>query len=165
MLQVLSGRFWLPEPTLVTYSAAALIEDFRTRLGKMLPDQATEIQWTVHLGKESIAVDIEMLFRALAEFFRNAFHFREEQRPIEAGVRAEKGRLVIELVESKSSVPSPPETWGSEPLVSTRRGGFGMGLFHAHRVLAAHDGDVVVTFDPAAERLTTHLSLPLAAQH
>ena len=69
-------------------------------------------------------MDIELLYAGLIEFFKNAFHFRERQRPIEARVGAEKGRLIMELIESKSSVPSAPETWGGEPLVSTRRGGF-----------------------------------------
>jgi nitrogen fixation/metabolism regulation signal transduction histidine kinase len=162
MLQAFSAMFWLPEPNFVTYSAEVFIEDFKTRLSKILPEQASEIQWTVKLGKESISVDIEMLFRGLAEFFKNAFHFRQEQRPVEVHVSAEKGNLVIELIESKSSVPSEPEAWGSEPLISTRRSGFGMGLFYARQVLAAHGGEIEATFDPAAERLTTRVSLPLA---
>ncbi|MEI9898472.1 MAG: ATP-binding protein [Chthoniobacter sp.] len=116
------------------------------------------------LGNEAISVDIEMLFRGLAEFFKNAFHFREGTRPIDVAVSAEKGRLVIEICESKSAVPSSPATWGCEPLVSTRRSGFGMGLFYARQVIAIHGGEVAATFDPAAERLTTHLSLPLVAR-
>jgi hypothetical protein len=38
-----------------------------------------------------------------------------------------------------------------------------MGLFHARRILFAHKGDAVATFDPAAEQLTIRISLPLAA--
>ncbi|MDR3403692.1 MAG: hypothetical protein P4L99_14430 [Chthoniobacter sp.] len=163
MLQAFSASFWLAEPSFVTYSAAVFIEDFQARLAKMLPEQAAEIHWTVKLGKEPISVDIEMLFRGLAAFFKNAFHFREGERPIDVTVSTEQDRLVIELHESKSSIPSAPETWGSEPLVSTRRSGFGMGLFYARQVIAVHGGEVSATFDPAAERLTTRLSLPLAA--
>jgi signal transduction histidine kinase len=164
MLQGFSASFWLPEPNFVTYSAAIFIEDFKTRLAKILPEQAAEIRWTVKLKDESISVDIEMLFHGLAQFFKNAFHFREEQRPVEVHVSAGKGDLVIELIESKSSVPSEPDGWGSEPLISTRRGGFGMGLFYARQVLALHGGEVAAKFDPAAERLTTRLSLPLATR-
>jgi signal transduction histidine kinase len=163
MLQAMSARFWLAEPNFVTYSAAIFVEDLRARVAKMLPEQAPEIQWTVKLGKESISVDIEMLFRGLGEFIKNAFHFREGQRPIDVRISAEKGSLVIELSESKSSVPSAPDGWGCEPLVSTRRSGFGMGLFYARQVFAAHEGEITATFDAAEERLTTRLSLPLAA--
>lgn len=164
MLQAFSAMFWLTEPNLVTYSAAIFIEDFRTRLSKLMPENASEIQWSVKLGDESISVDIEMIFRGLAEFIKNAFHFREGHRPIEAHVSAEKGRFIFELIESKTSVPSQPEGWGCEPLVSTRRSGFGMGLFHARQILAAHGGAVLATFDSKAERLTTRLSLPLATR-
>lgn len=162
MLQAFSAMFWLPEPNFVTYSAAIFIEDFKTRLAKLMPEQAPEIQWTVKLGDEAISVDIEMIFRGLAEFIKNAFHFREGHRPIEARVSADHCHLIVELIESKTKVPSEPEGWGSEPLTSTRRGGFGMGLFHARQILVAHRGEVTATFDPKAERLTTRLSLPLA---
>jgi nitrogen-specific signal transduction histidine kinase len=67
------------------------------------------------------------------------------------------------LREGKSAVPSLPESWGVEPLISTRRGGFGMGLFCARRILAVHQGRIESTFDPAAQLLTTRLCLPLAA--
>jgi signal transduction histidine kinase len=163
MLQALSARFWLNKPNFVTYAATIFFEDFQTRLAKLFPEQASDIHWKVKLGEEAISVDIEMLFRGLIEYFQNAIQFREEPHPIEARVGIEKGRLIIEIIEVKSSVSSPPETWGHEPLVSTRRGGFGMGLFHARQVLAVHEGTVVTTFDPAEKRLTTRVSLPLAA--
>jgi nitrogen fixation/metabolism regulation signal transduction histidine kinase len=163
MLQGISATFWLPTPNVVTYSAQILVEDFRQRLAKLLPEQASEIHWTVELGEEAIAVDLEMLSRGLAEFFKNALQFREESRSVEARVGARDGKLVVELIEGKSSVPSDPETWGREPLVSTRRGGFGMGLFFARQVFDVHGGTILAAFEPVAERLTTRLSLPLAA--
>lgn len=162
MLQSFSATFWLAEPTCIAYSAAVFIEDFRSRLARSFPEQAAELQWSVKLGDESISVDIEMIFRGLSEFIKNAFHFREGHQPIEVLVHADDCHLLIDLSEHKTSVPSEPEGWGAEPLVSTRRGGFGMGLFHARRILSAHKGDAVATFDPKAEQLTTRLSLPLA---
>jgi nitrogen-specific signal transduction histidine kinase len=163
MLQAMSARFWMPEPNFVNYSASILIEDFRTRLAKLLPEEAPQLQWNVELHDESVSVDIELLFRGLTEFFKNAFHFREGRRPIVVNVFAEKEDLVIELVESKASIASSPDVWGIEPLISTRRGGFGMGLFHARQVLGVHSGQVEATFDQASERLTTRVLLPLAA--
>lgn len=163
MLQSFSASFWLGELHPVTYAAKIFVEDFRSRLGTVLPDHAGEIAWTEALGDESIAVDIEMIFRAVSEIFKNAVHFHEKGRTISAHVACENGHLVLKLQEGKTSVASSPETWGAEPLISTRRGGFGMGLFHARRILAAHQGNVEFAFDPAAEMLTTRVSLPLAA--
>jgi nitrogen-specific signal transduction histidine kinase len=163
MLQAFSATFSVAEPHPVTYSAKMLVEDFRARLDKLLPDKAPQIEWTIELGEETISVDLEMIFRAFMEVFKNAAHFYEKDQPISTRVFAKGGRLILELSEGKSAVPSPPESWGSEPLVSTRRGGFGMGLFHARRIFAVHQGRIESTFDPAARQLTTRLSLPLAA--
>ncbi len=162
-LQSVSSSFWLGEAHPVTYSAKIFAEDFRGRLASVLPQPAPEVVWTETLGEEAIAVDIELIFRAFSEFFKNAVQFQEKGREISARTFVEGGRFVLELGEEKSALPSPPETWGLAPLVSTRRGGFGMGLFHARRILAVHQGAVEFVFDPAAERLTTRLSLPLAA--
>jgi len=162
MLQAFSTSFYLSEPRFVTYSAIAFIEDFQTRLGKLLPQLVPLLHWTVDLHDEMIPVDIEMIFRGLAEFFKNAFHFREGERSIEVSVGREERTFVIKLLEPKSSVPSAPDAWGLEPLVSTRRGGFGMGLFYARQVIGLHGGEVAFTFDRAREQLTTRLALPLA---
>jgi nitrogen-specific signal transduction histidine kinase len=161
MLKDFSARFWLATPNLVKYSARMFIEDFRARLGKLAPEEIPAVDWTVSLREESISVDLEMVSRALIEYFRNGQQFREGDRPMQARVRAADKRLVLELVETKSSVAAPPETWGLEPLVSTRRGGFGMGLFYARQVLGAHGGEMAATFDPEAKQLTTRLSLPI----
>jgi len=161
-LQALSGNFWMPEAQLVTYTAKILIEDVRARLAAVLPDGASAIEWTEELGDEEISVDLEMIFRAFSEFFKNAIHFREAGRAIAASAAVKGGQFVLELREGKSALPSPPESWGLEPLVSTRRGGYGMGLFHARRILAVHNGTVNFAFDPAAQLLVTRIVLPLA---
>jgi len=161
MLREFSGRFWLPEPHFVTYTARIFIEDFRQRIGKLVPEGAPAVRWTVNLREEALAVDLEMLSRGLAEYFRNAFEFREGDRPVEARVGACDQRLALDLIESKASVASAPETWGREPLLSTRRGGFGMGLFFARQVLRVHGGEVAARFDPEAKQLITRLSIPL----
>lgn len=162
MLQALSSGFWLSEPNLVTYSAKIFVEDFRARLAVLLPEQASQIIWSEALGDEAISVDLEMIFRGFSEFFKNAFHFHQKGRSIAAHAAVAAGQFVLLIREGKSSLPSPPETWGREPLESTRRGGYGMGLFQARRILAVHDGQVSFVFDPIAELLTTRLSLPLA---
>ena len=162
-LQALSATFWLGQANPVTYSAKIFAEDFRNRIASVLPEGGMrEIAWTETLGKESVSLDIEMIFRAFSEFLKNAFNFREKGGKIDVRILTEEGRFILELKETKSELASPPETWGCEPMVSTRRGGFGMGLFHARRILDAHHGTVDFAFDPAGQLLTTRLSLPLA---
>lgn len=162
-LQALSGNFWLPEAQFVTYAVKILIEDVQARLAAVIPEGAADIRWSEEIGDEQISVDLEMIFRAFSEVFKNAIHFREAGRAISVRVFAEGGKLVLELCEGKSVVATPPESWGKHPLVSTRRGGYGMGLFHARRILEVHDGKLDFAFDPAKQTLTTRIALPLAA--
>nr|MDQ3625114.1 hypothetical protein [Verrucomicrobiota bacterium] len=127
-LQRVSALFRAPQPSPIRCEAGIFFEDFRDRLERVLPENAPTIAWHVELGEETVLVDLELMFTALAEFIGNAAHFYE-QGCIHARVRVEGGAVVFELREAKSAVPSPPETWGTTPFVSSRRGGYGLGLF------------------------------------
>jgi len=103
-----------------------------------------------------------MISRALAEFFKNAWQWREKDGVIEADWSCRKGLLVLKLTEPKTAAPLEPEKWGLEPLVSTRRGGFGMGLYYARQVIRKHRGGVEFAFNAAKGEFMTHVTLPLA---
>ena len=162
-LRRFSARFRIQQPARVRYPAKNFIEDFRQRLARVQPDFAPEVTWHEELADEAVAVDPEMIFAALGEFFQNAAHFQEAGAPVTAWAGVEAGRFCLELRERKTAVPAEPATWGVEPLVSTRDGGYGLGIFHARRLLAAHGGGVQFTHDAAAAQLTTRVFLPLAA--
>ncbi len=53
--------------------------------------------------------------------------------------------------------------WGREPLVSDRRGGYGLGLFHVRRILAALGGTWDARYDEAAGEMRVRLSFPVTA--
>ena len=161
MLQRCSARFHVPPPNPVTYPAKHFVEDFRARFAKTLPDFAPQVAWTQDLADEAIPVDVEMIFAALGEIWQNAAHFQERGEPVAAHAGAKSGRFQIELREHRAALASAPATWGHEPLVSTRPGGYGLGIFHARRLLAAHGGGVEFTHDPASAQLTTRIFLPL----
>lgn len=163
-LQTLSSYFQLPQSNLVSYSANIFVEDLRDRLTRIFPEQMPSVEWKVSVGEEMISVDLEMIFSTIAEVFKNAFQFREAGQPISASVFAENGRVVLEVEEGKTTVPSDPSTWGREPFVSTRRGGYGLGLFRARRILELHGGEIVASHDSARARLTTRVSLPVASE-
>ncbi len=162
MLQRCSARFHVPPPNFVTYPAKHFVEDFRARLAKTLPDFAPQVAWTEDLADEAIPVDVEMIFAALGEILQNAAHFQERGEPVAAHAKVDGEIFQIELREHRTALSSAPATWGREPLVSTRPGGYGLGIFHARRLLAAHGGGVEFTHDPASAQLTTRIFLPLA---
>ena len=161
-LKGFSRRFRVPPPELVRYPAKSLIEDFCQRLARVQPEFAPQVTWTVELADEAVEVDPEMTFEALGEFFQNAAHFQEAGAPVLARASVEGGRFCLALREHKTALPSDPAAWGAEPLVSTRDGGYGLGIFHARQLLAAHGGGVDFTHDPVAAQLTTRIFLPLA---
>lgn len=161
-LQALSANFWVATPSLVTYSARIFVEDLQDRLAKLHPDYASKVQWKVELGEQMVALDLEMIFAAIAEVFENAFQFKEGEEPIEARIAAEDGKFVIEFREPKTSVPSDPARWGWEPFLSSRRGGYGLGLFRARQILAEHEGELRFTYDPEKNILLSRIVLPFA---
>jgi K+-sensing histidine kinase KdpD len=161
-LQSLSSNFWTGTPNLVSYSAKILIEDLQARLAKTFPKEAGNVAWTVELDDEPVAVDIEMFFGALTRLFENAFGYAEPGGSIAARAIVERERFVLELLETKTTVPSDPSKWGLEPLISTRRGGYGLGIFRARGFLGAQSGDLQIMHDSGRNLLVTRVTLPLA---
>lgn len=163
MLQVMSRSFQVPKPEPVTLEARMLLDDFRDRFTKLDPEEAARLEWRVELADETVAVDIELIFGALLECCRNAIYFDERKENIQARAVASDAHLVLEIQERCETVAGPVDAWGLHPLVSTRRGGYGLGLFHARQVLDVHGGDVEFIHSAEQATLITRVRLPLAA--
>jgi signal transduction histidine kinase len=161
MLQRFSARFKAVKPEPVNYPAKLFLADFRERLAKTQPGFAPKVTWTDDLGEEVLSVDAEMIFTALGEVFQNAEQFQEGGKPVSVRAATAKERCQIELGEHRTAVASSPATWGREPLVSSRRGGYGLGLFYARQLLSLHGGGLEITHDPGLALLTTRVYLPL----
>lgn len=162
-LQGVSAQFWLPRVNLVNLPTQMFIEDFRERLQRAFPEEAARVEWTVGVSDTSLEIDIELIFTAFAELFRNAFHFHETAQPITASAAITDGRFVLEIREKRTVFDSPPETWGRELLVSTRRGGYGLGLHHTRQILQEHGGTLEFIGDAEHSAATSRATLPLAA--
>jgi signal transduction histidine kinase len=103
-----------------------------------------------------------MFFGALTELFRNAFQFRGDGGKIEAYAGTDEGEFVVEICEQKPAPATPPEHWGEEPFVSTRRSGYGLGLFRVRRSVSAHGGELGFSYDCARGLLKSRVTLPVA---
>jgi K+-sensing histidine kinase KdpD len=161
-LQALSANFQSTTPHFVTYQAAILVEDLRDRLTKTFPETAGDVTWKVELAGEQLEVDVEMIFGALTELFRNAFQFRGNGAKIDVYVGIEERQFVLEMCEPKPTPPTEPEHWGEEPFVSSRRSGYGLGLFRVRRSVSAHHGNLSFSYDSSRTLLKTRVTLPVA---
>jgi K+-sensing histidine kinase KdpD len=159
MLHQVSGTFSPISLNIVDCPARELVEAVRERVQKKFPEEMDGVPFDCAASDAAVRVDFEFFTRAVIAVFDNAFQFREAGGEITWAARTENGRLVLEVIEEKSAVPSDPARWGAEPLLSSRRGGLGLGLFYAHRIMETHAGALEQRF--AEGRLVTRLSLPL----
>ncbi len=159
-LQQLAAHFSTPSPNVITFPAKEVPGAIYDRVAKAFPAETRAVNCTCNLADQNCAIDFELLVSAMCEVFKNAFQFREADAPVQFTARCTPQNFVLEVSEKKETVPSPPERWGVEPLLSTRRGGLGLGLFHARQYLAAQDGRLEQEF--TGGQLTTRVFLPLA---
>ena len=164
-LQNVSSQFWVAQPNFITVSAKIVFEDFRDRLARLLPEEAAKISWSDELKEEQVNVDLEMFFNAAGECFRNAVYFRAPSgAEVKARVFAAGGECVLEIIQPTVDADIDTTAWGRAPLVSTRRGGYGLGLYHARQVFNLHQGEVCFLHEPAKGVLVSRITMPLAAE-
>ena len=145
------------------WQAATFFEELQTRLRQEFPEeiQAGRVEVESHFDGTEINVDLEQIIATVFHVLRNAFHFRRNGVSVTLTGFVEGKYAVIETREPKAVFESqvPPEEWGNEPLLTTRQGGYGLGLFRARQILDAHDGEFKTHFRDGI--LVTRILLPI----
>ncbi len=137
------------------------LDGLRRELASRYPRESCRLSWEIVLGAERFSVDPELLVPAMAELCLNACEFHQSDSPVNVRARVESGWLIWELSQWTPQVSGSPGSWGMVPFESARRGHYGLGLFSARRVLAAHGGRLQFLPEPGTGSLVTRLSLPL----
>ena len=117
-----------------------------------------EVQWVDELGTEQVNVDAGMMASVLRELLANAAVF-SEGATMTASARRDGDEVIFELREPKAAALDP-SAWG-EPLVTARRGGYGLGLWSARRILDANGARIVQRHVPNEGALVTRIFLPV----
>jgi len=150
-LQTLSSRFAEVRLNSMVCSVRDFMEVCRDRIAKRFPEQSAHLVWKIEGEETQIEMDFEQLIAALSEVLQNAWQFRgSADAPVEFHARPAGDEFVFEIrapLSHPAEPALPPECWGVEPLVSTRRGGYGLGLFHARRIISALGGRVETGMD------------------
>ncbi len=161
-LQRLSGLLSKIQPTMMTYGAAELVEDLRSKVEAAHPDELQSLVWNSSLGAESVEIDPHVLLEALAELWENAFTHGRGSEPLVFNAEIRDRALVLTLREPKNAPLEVDETWAARPLAQVRHGHYSLGLFRARGIVAAHQGTFRASYDPTTSALVTTVTLPLS---
>ncbi|MBV9659051.1 MAG: HAMP domain-containing histidine kinase [Verrucomicrobia bacterium] len=150
------------------YPVVELLDDLRARQEKRA---ARVICWQLppaaQLARLMLEIDPELLIAALLHLLDNAQRFRDPPNArLTFAAEAQPAGLRLSLIEEKSG-PPPPEfaldAWGEAPLLTTRRGGYGLGLFRARRAIEAQGGTLQAEWTTAPPQvLRSTIWLPAA---
>ncbi len=101
---------------------------------------------------------LELLSNALSFAGDTTSHFR-------AIVTATDNKATVTLQEPQAAKPGILlEDWGRAPLLTTRRGAYGLGLFRVRRAIEAQGGELEVDYSAENQMLTTTVALRGATQ-
>lgn len=164
-LQALRLSTCAPAPLVMAYPAQDFFEDLRERFERLENAGSAKTRWEFALGKTMIAVDPELTTTALMEVLGNALRFGEGHTDFTLTVVTDEANARVTLTEhtAPGGPPIATENWGRQPLHSTRRGAYGLGLFRATRILDAQGCSISAVFSAADATLSTSILLPLGA--
>lgn len=118
-----------------------------------------EVQWVDELGAEQVSVDAGMMAAVFRELLTNAAAFSEGGTATASACR-EGDEVTFALREPKSGTLDASK-WG-EPLVTTRRGGYGLGLWSVRRLLEANHARITQHHEAEEGALMTRIFLPIS---
>ena len=95
-----------------------------------------------------VPVDADQIKQVLWNVVRNALEATEPAGTLRIATGAEDGHVVVEVEDFGAGIPPERQARLFEPFQTTKRGGAGLGLAIAHRIVVAHHGAIEVTSEP-----------------
>ena len=154
-LRSLSAVFHPLHPVAAPIAARELLLIWREQHAAL--SHAPETRWVDELGGEIVSVDVEMIAAVFRELLENAAAFSIGE-PLTVIASAIGGEVIFELREPKREVLDT-SSW-EQPFYSTRRGGYGLGLWTAKRLVEASGATMVQASLVANGGLATRIALP-----
>jgi hypothetical protein len=155
-MRALSSKFADPIPTKSEVSARDLFLIWKDQAEAVKP--TPKVEWTEQVGEARLSVDVEALAKTFREILTNAVAFGNGE-PLRAEAHNGNGTVAFILAERKAA-DVDPQGWGRTPFASTRRGGYGLGLWESDHAVAASGGEVVRSYEPAGHTLVTKIVFP-----
>ncbi len=155
-MRTLSARFQDLQPVAAPIAARDLLLIWREKHAALA--DAPEVRWVDELDGERVKVDVEMMAAVFHELLTNAAAFSQGQ-PVTVTARANDREVILKLCEPKKE-PLDTSTWG-EAFSTTRRGGYGLGLWAAKRLVKANGATIVQRCTPEDGGLMTQIALAI----
>jgi len=122
---------------------------------------ASRAEWLDSLSPQLIRVRVQsdLGVRLFAVLYENALAVSAPQKPrIETHAKVTSSGIVIDVVDDGPGVPEEIRATLFAPLVTSRKGGTGLGLALAKRIVAAHGGTIELVESPKGA--TFRITLP-----
>jgi len=158
ILKALSQKLSVTPPKLRSVSPTALFQVIHEEARKI--EGIPQIVWDDQIPAVSVRVDPANFAVVARELLENAARFADEKPLLKISSRSREGNVHFEFIERKSD-PLSPENWGRKPFVFQQQGGYGIGLWHAHRVVEANGGTLAQTFNTKTNELYSTISFPV----
>lgn len=160
-LRALSAKFAEARVSPVRLAAREVLLIWKDQAAEVIGESTLQLAWDDRLDAEEVNVDPSSLTAILEEILSNAIAF-PATGPVRITAAPENGSVVFAFLEPKST-EIDTTAWGELPLVSSRRGGYGLGLCALKQIVTANGGKVTWSFSPAESALITQVSFPAAA--
>jgi K+-sensing histidine kinase KdpD len=160
-LQALSTSVAEPRPTLLPYTVQDFITDVQKKIGHEFPEKGSVVKWDISSPGVTLNIDPQLTEWAAVELFRNAF--RHDPASDELQVKASVAdRWFTFCIREPKAGEIDPTKW--MPLQKVSHGHYSLGLRRARRIIAAHGGELTISFDPASRMLISTITLPCSTE-
>ena len=153
-LRGLSALFQEPKPYGAPLAARELFLIWREQHESM-PERPA-VEWIEEVGDAKVDVDAGMMATVFRELLTNARTFRDGE-PATASARRHGDEIEYELREPKLK-PIDFSAWDGRVFQTTKRGGYGLGLWTVQRQAAANGATLTRRNEDGA--LITRIALP-----
>ena len=155
-LRRISTLFQDPQPFCAPLPAHELLLIWREQQ-EALPEPPA-VEWIEEIDEEKVKADPEMMAAIFRELLVNARSFRDGE-PAVASVRREGREVVFELREPKGSSVDTAG-WGHRLFSTTKRGGYGLGLWSIRRMVEANGATITQRHTTGDADLSTRIAMP-----
>ena len=142
-----------PELVIASVSLERIMREAAETAGGAIEIDAVDLQ---------VAVDEEEIYKVLLNLLVNAREASPMERPVMLNSVALDGRACVTVSDTGCGMsPEFVEQQLFEPFVTTKKHGFGIGLYQCRQIIESHGGEIVVR-SREGEGTTFTLLLPLA---